>query len=646
MPNKKLTRAFREKMDEFYTTMGDIEKEMQHYRQQFKGKVIYCNCDDYRQSNFVKYFKKNFHTFGLKKLIATHYTTESAPLFEKPEYPMGIEITSGGERHYRLRGSGCFSSRECAPLLQEADIVITNPPFSKIRWYLHHLMHHNKKFLVMAPLTAVAKVQITEYIKKGAVRVGYNVGAKWFHIQKEFIYPKAKTKVVEGKTAAELPGVVWLTTLPVKHKHLQLTKSYTSKEYPKYDNYDAINVNKVADIPKDYSGKMGVPINFLQYGILEFSVISYHGQDMRQPWNDLIVDGKKIFSRVIIQRKQHSTRLKTFIDLFCGIGGFRVALERKGLRCVFSSEIDIHAMGMYKKNFGELPKGDITEIPAEDIPAHDVLCAGFPCQSFSVAGNKEGFLDTRGELFHEIVRIARHHRPPVLLLENVPGILSLFDGAVMRAVCHELRSIGYKTQYSVLNASLYGFPQTRKRVYFVCLHRDAPYRYREPEKTLEKVYLSDVLEDEDAVEKRVWVQRDDITLIKRAQTPLLSAQLAAQTLAPRIIGQFGEGKMRQGYAIYSPDGHAITQLANSGSRMGKTGAYLVNGRVRCLTVMEGKRVMSFPDTHEVSKGGKGHQQLGNAVMPGMVEKVFDGISRTDAWPRSHLRRAAVCLTVP
>ncbi|MCA6071863.1 MAG: DNA cytosine methyltransferase, partial [Endomicrobium sp.] len=158
-----------------------------------------------------------------------------------------------------------------------------------------------------------------------------------------------------------------------------------------------------------------------------------------------------------------------FIDLFCGIGGFRVALEKRGLECVFSSDIDSYAQEAYKQNFGEKPSGNIMEIPANKITKHDILCAGFPCQSFSISGKKRGVTDSRGRLFYEIHRIADYHKPYILLLENVKNILTIDGGSVIKIIETKLDEIGYNLHKHVLNASYFGIPQARERVYFVSI---------------------------------------------------------------------------------------------------------------------------------------------------------------------------------
>lgn len=307
--------------------------------------------------------------------------------------------------------------------------------------------------------------------------------------------------------------------------------------------------------------------------------------------------------------------MKTFIDLFAGIGGFRVALEDQGLECVFSSEIDGEASHVYYDNFREKPYGDITTIHEKDIPAHDILCAGFPCQSFSISGNHTGFRDTRGQLFYDIVRIAEYHKPSLLLLENVRNILTIDKGQVLRTIEKELDGIGYTVYHSLLNASYYGIPQSRSRVYFTCLRKGTGLKFQEPKRTYEPVFLRDVLDE--SVEDHLIIQRDDIHIQKKEEPE--------PKAAPIRVGYVNKGG--QGERIYHPNGHSITLSADGGGIGAKTGLYLIDGHIRRLSLSEGKKVMGFPKSHYVSESRLGYKQLGNAVIPKMVSLIYNGVSQ-------------------
>jgi len=304
----------------------------------------------------------------------------------------------------------------------------------------------------------------------------------------------------------------------------------------------------------------------------------------------------------------------TFIDLFSGIGGFRRALEKRGMQCVFSSDIDTKANESYYKNFKEKPFGDITEISEKKIPAHDILCAGFPCQSFSISGDMKGLDDNRGRLFYDIVRIAQYHQPYILLLENVKNILTVDGGQVIKTIETKLDEIGYHVQKHVLNASNFGIPQSRERVYFVCLRKSEPsLSYKPPKQTKQEIYLENILEKE--VDKALYIDidRDDIVIKKTSK----------HGLKPIRVGHLN--KAGQGERIYSKTGHAITLSAYGGGVGARTGLYLIGDRVRKLSINECKVLMGFPETWEVSEGSQGYQQLGNAVIPTMVGYVYDSI---------------------
>jgi len=301
-----------------------------------------------------------------------------------------------------------------------------------------------------------------------------------------------------------------------------------------------------------------------------------------------------------------------FIDLFAGIGGFRIALEKNGAKCVFTSEWDKPAQMTYKENFGDMPHGDITKINEADIPKHDILCAGFPCQAFSVSGKQRGFKDARGTLFFDIARIAKHHQPKVLFLENVKNLVKHYHGNTLKIILRILDEIGYDAYCQVLMASRYGVPQARERIYIVAFRKDLGVSYFYfPRPTYKKIYVKDILED-DAKTRDCIVDRKDIKFWKKDETPQLK---------PIQIGQINNGG--QGERIYSINGHAITLSAYGGGAAGKTGAYFVNGKIRRLSPRECARVQGFPESFKipVSKS-QAYKQFGNSVALPVVENVF------------------------
>lgn len=319
--NKYLRKASQTKEDEFYTQLADIEKEMKHYKDQFRGKVVFCNCDDPKESNFVKYFSMNFEHLGLKKLVATHY--KEANLFtHEPPYKLEYSGDKDGNRMpdpnefiTEMIGTGDFRSKECIELLKEADIVVTNPPFSMFREYVAQLMKNDKKFLIIGNTNAMTYKEIFKLFKENRIQTGYTN----FNVGMFFIVPDNWEKFHhiddDGNKIARVSTSCWFTNLEVeKHQEtITLYKKYNSEEYPKYDNYDAINVNKVSDIPMDYKEAMGVPITFLdkynpeQFDILDglnrYSILSGPTEETRGKYMAQ-VNGKPCYVRVIIKNKK------------------------------------------------------------------------------------------------------------------------------------------------------------------------------------------------------------------------------------------------------------------------------------------------------------------------------------------------------
>jgi len=276
MGNTNLTQAKANKKDEFYTQLTDIERELNHYKKHFKGKVVYCNCDDPRVSNFFHYFSYNFEKLGLKKLITTCYRNENLNVYSQNASNHSIKLEYEGDKNgnnvpdieeigvKHLDGDGDFRSDESIELLKQADIVVTNPPFSLFREYVPQLIEHDKKFIIVGHQNAISYREIFKLIKENKMWLGYGFkgGASHFINTHYEDYATASDKK-DGMI--RVSGVVWFTNLDIskRHEDLILYKNYTQDEYPVYENYDAINVDKTKDIPVDYGGAMGVPITFL-----------------------------------------------------------------------------------------------------------------------------------------------------------------------------------------------------------------------------------------------------------------------------------------------------------------------------------------------------------------------------------------------
>lgn len=287
MAVNNLRNAKISKKDEFYTQLTDIERELKHYKEHFKNKIVYCNCDDPRVSNFFHYLSYNFKSLGLKKLITTCYKNQDMDLFSQNDSEEAIYLEYDGDKNCnnvpdpteigikQLKSNGDFRSKECIELLKQADIVVTNPPFSLFREYVAQLVEYDKKFIIIAHQNAITYKQIFKLIKENKIWLGYGFkgGASHF-INKN--YEDYATSGNHKDGMIRVSGVVWFTNLDInkRHEDLILYKQYTPEEYPKYENFDAINVNKTKEIPIDYEGFMGVPITFLdKYNPEQFEIV-------------------------------------------------------------------------------------------------------------------------------------------------------------------------------------------------------------------------------------------------------------------------------------------------------------------------------------------------------------------------------------
>jgi len=358
--NQNLHKANKAKKDEFYTQLVDIEKELKHYKEQFRGKVVYCNCDDPFESNFFKYFASNFNALGLKRLIATSYkpspiantqlglfgndktlvSVKGRPKTNANKFIINEVKDLDGDGAFDLRdiaiqlkanknnewspmeGDGDFRSPESIELLKQADIVVTNPPFSLFREYVAQLVEYNKKFLILGDQNAITYKETFKLIKEDKVWLGYdNGGTKWFQVPLDYDIPtESRKKVINGVKYFSMGRIVWFTNLDTvkRHQEIILYKKYNPVEHLNYTNYKAINVDKVNDIPMDYKGVMGVPITFLdKYNPNQFEIIGQtHSGDTSLEVEALrtnpdrrhrgIVSGqdKEKYARILIKNKK------------------------------------------------------------------------------------------------------------------------------------------------------------------------------------------------------------------------------------------------------------------------------------------------------------------------------------------------------
>lgn len=312
--NNKLGKARKNKNDEFYTQLTDINKELQHYKKHFKDKVVYCNCDDPRISNFFNYFALNFEHLGLKKLITTCYKNQDWNLFSKNQNESAVYLEYEGDKNnnkvpdpdeigiHPLKSDGDFRSDESIELLMQADIVVTNPPFSLFREYLDQLIDYKKQFLIIGNINAISYINCFDYIKSNKLWLGYNT-IRHFQKPDGSMYETARS--------------FWYTNLDInkRHEDFILYKKYDENEYPKYDNYDAINVNKAVDIPSDYSGTMGVPITFMdKFNPEQFEIVDSNDVRVNEKVpikkhglvkdKESAINGKPVYPRILIRNKR------------------------------------------------------------------------------------------------------------------------------------------------------------------------------------------------------------------------------------------------------------------------------------------------------------------------------------------------------
>ncbi|MCY4313256.1 MAG: adenine-specific methyltransferase EcoRI family protein [Gammaproteobacteria bacterium] len=328
--NKNLNKAAKARQDEFYTQLEDIENELQHYKPYFKNKMVYCNCDDPRVSNFFHYFSYKFSDLGLKKLITTCYKNQQYDLFSRHDCEKAVTLEYDGFRDTenvprpedigitRLQGDGDFRSPECVEFLKQADIVVTNPPFSLFREYVAQLIEHDRKFIIIGNKNAITYREIFPLIQQNKIWVGHTPMGKdlLFDLPEDYaaeLLAKRKRgsayRIVDGVVKGRSQSI-WFTNLDhnKRHEELILYRRYTPEDYPKYDNYDAIEISNTADIPMDFDGVMGVPITFMdKYNPEQFELLGSNKGIRQDPkgiyGRGTYLNGKEIFKRIFIRNK-------------------------------------------------------------------------------------------------------------------------------------------------------------------------------------------------------------------------------------------------------------------------------------------------------------------------------------------------------
>jgi len=323
---KYLNKAKTAKKDEFYTILSDIERELRHYKKHFKNKVVFCNCDDPRISNFFHYFSYNFEKLGLKKLITTCYKNQDMNLFSRHKSEKAIYLEYEGDKNMnnvpdpeeigikQLKGDGDFRSKECIELLKQSNVVVTNPPFSLFREFVAQLIKYKKKFLIIGTWNVITYKEIFPLIKENKLWIGINSNRNFsgFIVPKHYPLDGTEARIDEnGNRIVSSNNTCWFTNLDnsKRHEELILYKKYNPEEYPTYDNYEAIEVSKTNDIPIDYKGVMGVPITFMnKYNPDQFEIIGCNrgiDQDPKGIYGrGSYLNGKETFKRLFIKNKR------------------------------------------------------------------------------------------------------------------------------------------------------------------------------------------------------------------------------------------------------------------------------------------------------------------------------------------------------
>lgn len=515
--NVNLQNAKNTKDDEFYTTYETIEKEITHYTKHFVNKVVLCNCDDPFESNFCKYFLKNFNILKLKRLICTSYKTSkmiatqqitlfdenNEPLHQNQGYVLDVKefcdiegeipdsiiydfINNSGAIK-KLKGDGDFRSDECIKYLKKSDIVVTNPPFSLFKEMVSELVKYKKKFLLIGNQNALTYKEIFPLIQKNKVWTGYQFGEMKFRVPNSSEPRSTRYWVDEtGQKWRSLGNAMWLTNIDNERRHevITLNHNYNPKDYPTYDTYDAINVKTINDIPCDYSGIMGVPITIInRYNSEQFEIVgeANHGSDNEFDLFKPTINGKSIFKRILIRNKRPKIQSEEefrILDLFSGAGGFSYGMEKnKHFKTEVALDFNEKALSTFKYNMPDtaIVSGDITnpDVKQKVIELSkernvNMIIGGPPCQGFSLKGKKMGLDDPRNFLFNEYLSIVETLKPEVFVIENVKALLSTSAGWFKNKIIEKVQNMGYKVDYGVLTASDFGVPQARQRAIFIC----------------------------------------------------------------------------------------------------------------------------------------------------------------------------------
>jgi DNA-cytosine methyltransferase len=689
--------------DEWYTPLEIIEEELSNYKSQFAGKVVLCNCDDPFESNFSYYFLRNFNKLKLKKLICTSYAKSKINLLSTNKkfsdnfvddngdclsngrgYSLVVtempgntdkeiddltisEILKSPGCIHRLKGDGDFRSDECLQYLKECDICCTNPPFSLFTSLFSLLVKYNKYYLLIGNQNAITYKEIFPYIKANKAWVGYRFGDMAFRVPNDSKPRNTRFWIdTNGQKWRSLGNAMWLTNLdiPKRHLELRLTQCFEPDKYPKYDNYDAINVNKVANIPKDYRGIMGVPITYIKYhNDSQFEIIgeANHGTDNEYDLFKPRINGKDLFKKILIRKIMNKEEQLTefyVLDLFCGAGGLSWGLHKNPhFKTVVALDFDKNAADTFKRNMPntEIVVGDITDVSIKDKIINlsekakvNMIVGGPPCQGYSMKGKKLGLKDPRNFLFREYLSIVERLQPNVFVIENVKGLLLSSNGWFKNEIIQTIEKLGYFVKFGVLDASNYGVPQSRERAIFIC-SKSKPIDLPSPTVT-RKVTVRDAISDLSYLESsegdfeqnyiteaksdyQKQMRNGSIKLYNHKASNHKQIAIDKLKLIPPEQGKdflpkelHGNQKFRTtwGRLKWDETSPTIDTRFDASSNGTNNHPYLN----RAITPREAARIQSFDDKF-IFYGSKVHvrKQIGNAVPPLLAKAIADQIEK-------------------
>ena len=695
--NTNLQAAKSAKFDEFYTTYETIEAEISHYIIQFENKTVLCNCDDPYESNFCRYFLKNFNKLKLKRLICTSYHSSKVIATQLEFFDTENEIVQPGQGYVldvtrfcdveeeipddfisnflkknrvvkKLKGNGDFRSQECIKYLKQADIVVTNPPFSLFKELVSLIMGNKKQFLLIGNQNALTYKEIFPLIQNNEVWTGYQFGEMEFKVPENSEPRQTRFWIdKQGQKWRSLGNAMWLTNLDNDRRHetFPLNKKYSPDEYPTYDNYNAINVKKITEIPCDYPGIMGVPITIInRYNPAQFEIVgeANHGSDNEYDLFKPTINGKEIFKRILIRNlnpKIEKISHFRILDLFSGAGGFSYGMEKNPN---FTTEVALDfnekALDTFKYNMPEteIVSGDITDAKTKkkviDISKKrkvNMIIGGPPCQGFSLKGKKQGLDDPRNYLFREYLNIVSDIQPEVFVIENVKALLSTSAGWFKNQIVEKVNSMGYQVSYGVLTASDFGVPQARQRAIFICSKKcliplptatcNTPVTVRDAifdlayldsgEGAFEQDYTTDATSDYQIQMRSNSVKlynhkASDHAEIAIKKLKMIPPECGKEYLPKEMIGKqkFSGTWGRLKWDEVSPTIDTRFDAASNGTNNHP----FLN---RAITPREAARIQSFDDKF-VFLGSKFYirQQIGNAVPPLMAKAIADIIFNT------------------